>query len=307
MAASATEPRATVTPRAASSYGEALERVQALQALDGPDVREDSRTRLWTHGEQTARALVYYHGYTNAPPQFNLLGEQLYQLGYNVLVPRLPDHGLKDRLTPDQAKLTADDLLAMTQETVDIMQGLGEKVTVAGLSGGGVMAAWAAQFRSDVDLAVVMAPSFGLPFVPAWVSTLMRKSAPHLPNLFIWWDPRKKAEIEGPAHAYPRFSTRGLAQIFRFGKLVTDAAKTTRPAARHIQVITSAFDTAVHLPTVHKVAAEWQEHGADVLTYEFPKDMKIWHDMIDPAQATQQIDVVYPVVMKMITERVAPS
>jgi esterase/lipase len=307
MAGSANTPAVAAETRMAATYDEAIARVTALQALDGPEVRAGSQTRLWTHGHQAERALVYYHGYTNAPQQFDLLGEQLFQLGYNVLVPRLPYHGLEDRMNTDQGKLTADDLLKMTRETVDLMHGLGQKVTVAGLSGGGVMAAWAAQFRSDVDLAVVIGPAFGLPFAPAWVSTWMRNLAPHLPNLYIWWDPRKKDKIEGPVHGYPRFSTQGLAQIFRFGKLVMDAAKTTRPAASHIQMITSAFDAAIHLPTAHKVTEEWKEHGADVLAYEFPKDMKIWHDMIDPAQATQRIDVVYPVLIKMITEGIAPA
>ena len=75
------------------------------------------------------------------------------------------------RSRQEQSKLTAEDMAALTQETVDIAQGLGKKVTVAGLSAGGVMAAWAAQFRADVDLAVVMGPAFGLPFVPSWVSS----------------------------------------------------------------------------------------------------------------------------------------
>ncbi len=34
----------------------------------------------------------------------------------------------------------------------------------------------------------------------------------------------------------------------------------------------------------------------------FAKDLKIWHDMIDPAQSTQQIDVVYPVVLPLLTQ-----
>jgi esterase/lipase len=74
-----------------------------------------------------------------------LLGEQLCQQGYNVLAARLPYHGLKDPLTTEQSKMTAEDMAALTQETVDIAQGLGDKVTIAGLSAGGVMAAWAAQ------------------------------------------------------------------------------------------------------------------------------------------------------------------
>jgi pimeloyl-ACP methyl ester carboxylesterase len=286
----------------ATSYEEAMARVKALQAKDGSDVREDSRTRLWTQGKKVDHALVYYHGYTNAPPQFNLMGEDLCKLGYNVLVPRLPHHGLKDPLTTDQANLTAEEMAAMIQETVDIAQGLGSRVTISGLSAGGVMAAWAAQFRADVDLAVVMGPAYGFPFVPSWLTSFGSGLIKVLPNFFVWWDPRVKEKIVGPAHAYPRFSTKGLAQTFRLGHEVRNAAAKEKPLARRIQVILSDFDAAIHLPTAKKVTEEWQAHGANVNQYVFAKDLKIWHDMIDPAQSTQQIDVVYPVILPLITE-----
>jgi alpha-beta hydrolase superfamily lysophospholipase len=289
-------------PRPVTSFDEAMARVKALQAKDGPDVRDDSRTWLWSQGKKAEHVLVYYHGYTNAPPQFKILGEDLCQQGYNVLVARLPQHGLKDPLTTEQAKMTAEDMAALTQETVDIAQGLGEKVTIAGLSAGGVMAAWAAQFRSDVDLAVVMGPAFGLPVVPSWVSSTARSAIGILPNSYIWWDPRVKEKIVGPAHAYPRFSTKGLAETFRLGNEVRAAAKSTKPAARQIQVILSDFDTAIHLPTAKQVAEQWKKQGANVSVYTFAKDLKIWHDMIDPEQSTQQIDVVYPVVLPLLTQ-----
>jgi len=32
----------------------------------------------------------------------------------------------------------------------------------------------------------------------------------------------------------------------------------------------------------------------------FPKAMKIEHDMIDPAQQNQQTDIVYPVLVKLL-------
>lgn len=286
----------------AKTYEEAAARVRALQAKDGPDVRDDSHTRLWSQGKKAEHVLVYYHGYTNAPPQFKLLGEDLGKKGYNVLVPRLPYHGLKDPLTAEQAKLTAEDMAAQVQETVDIAQGLGEKVTIAGLSAGGVMAAWAAQFRADVDLAVVIGPVYALPFVPPWVTSLVDTLANLLPNFFIWWDPRVKEKIVGPPHAYPRFSTKGLLEIFRLGDEVRQGAKTTRPLARKIQVILSDFDTAIHLPTAKKVTAEWKAHGGDVSEYIFAKDLKIWHDLIDPQQSTQQIDVVYPVLLPLLMQ-----
>lgn len=288
--------------RPAQGYAEAVARVEALQALDGPAVRSDSGTRLWTHGKQTERAIVFYHGYTNAPPQYNLLGEHFFLAGYNVLAPRLPHHGLQDPLTTDQMNLTAEELITLTQETTDIAFGLGRRVTIAGLSCGGVMAGWAAAFRPDVFLALGMAPAANFPFVPMWVSAGFRKAAPRLPNMFIWWDPRVKEKIQGPPHAYPRFSTRGLGQIFRMARVLYDYANVQAPQAQHIAVMTSAFDAAVSNKTIYKLIGRWRKHGATIDTYEFPKEQKVWHDIIDPANPTGQIDVTYPVVIRMLTQ-----
>ena len=288
--------------RPAQNYAEAVTRIEALQALDGPDVRSDSGTRLWTHGAQTERAIVFYHGYTNAPPQYKLLGEQFHQAGYNVLAPRLPHHGLQDPLTTDQMNLTAEELITLAQETTDIAFGLGKRVTIAGLSCGGVMAGWAAAFRPDVFLAMGMAPAANFPFVPMWVSSGFRKLAPHLPNFFIWWDPRVKGKIQGPPHAYPRFSTRGLGQIFRMARVLYDYADHQAPMAQHIALTTSAFDTAVSNKTIYKLMDRWRKQGATIETYEFPKEQKVWHDIIDPSNPTGQIDITYPVVTRMLTE-----
>ena len=99
---------------------------------------------------------------------------------------------------------------------------------------------------------------------------------------------------------YPRFSSHGLAQIFIMGRKVVDDSKRVPPAAKQIVSITSAFDTAVSLKLIYKIVDGWKTHGANVTTYEFPKEQKVWHDMIDPTQSTQQIDLVYPIVIPLI-------
>ena len=56
------------------------------------------------------------------------------------------------------ASLTSEGLIAYGNEAVDVATGLGDKVTVLGLSGGGAVAAYLAQSRADIDLAVPVAP-----------------------------------------------------------------------------------------------------------------------------------------------------
>lgn len=286
----------------ARTFAEAQTRIAALQALDDASVRPGSGTALWSHGKKVERAVVFYHGYTNAPPQFARLGEEFFQRGYNVLVPRLPHHGLNDPMTTEQEKLTAEELVQTIQESVDIAQGLGEHVSVCGISCGGVMASWVAQYRSDVDLVVGIAPSAGLPFAPMWVSTLFRNVAPYLKNMYIWWDPRVKEQIVGPPYAYPRFSTHSLAQIFRLGRHIYDMSANMPARAKCLKSITSEFDTAVQNTIVYDILDHWESHGVSIERYIFPASQKVWHDMIDPNQTFQQIDLTYPVIIRMLTE-----
>lgn len=294
-------PVPTPASRPARTYEEAVERVNALRVADDAAVNPDSVTRLLSHGARTDAAIVFFHGLTNAPPQFRLLGERLHAEGFSVLVPRFPYHGLKDRLTTEQAKLTRDDLVAVITDAVDIAHGLGERVMVSGLSLGGVMTAWAAQFRDDLDRVVIVAPSFDLPFMPAFASRRAEGLARRLPNAFIWWDPRYRANAPGPTHAYPRFSTHALAAGMALGREVLRAARTTPPATRHIGVVTSAVDLAINNRTVDGLVKAWQKYpGVRLERLHFSREQNIFHDMIDPAQPTARVDVVYPELMRLL-------
>lgn len=284
------------------TFEEAVDRIRALQARDDASVRPGSGVCFRSHGRKTERVIVFYHGYTNAPPQFDRLGEEFFNRGYNVLVPRLPHHGLNDPMTTEQEKLTAEELVQSCQESIDIATGLGEHVSVCGISCGGVMASWVAQYRSDVDLVVGIAPSAGLPFVPMWVSTFFRNVAPRLKNMYIWWDPRVKEQIVGPPYAYPRFSTHSLAQIFRLGRHIYDMSANMPARAKRLKLITSEFDTAVKNSIAYDILDRWESHGIEIERYVFPAAQKVWHDMIDPNQTFQQVDLTYPVIIRMLTE-----
>ena len=211
----------------ALDFADAMARFAALQAQEGPEVNPVCKSFVLSHEEKTPRALVFFHGYTNCPQQFRQLGEEFHRRGYNVFAPRQPYQGLLDRLSEDHAKLTAEDLIKSTNAAVDIACGLGDEVIVSGLSCGGIMAAWAAQYRQDVALAVLASPVFGVGVLPPFMNGFGRGVMQSLPNRFVWWDPRVKAKIAGCPHGYPRWATHALAQMMRMGASVRrDAAKT---------------------------------------------------------------------------------
>jgi pimeloyl-ACP methyl ester carboxylesterase len=295
-------------PNPAASYADAAQRVAALQAAEATGYNPLCKTQLLTHGRKTARAIAFIHGYTNCSNQFLALGRQFYDLGYNVLLVPLPHQGLADAMTTELSKLTAEELAAYADMLVDIGRGLGDRVSVGGLSQGGVVAGWAAQTRSDLDQAVLIAPGFGLQAIPRPLTVLEANVVLLLPDSYVWWgDPPKNPNAPQPPpdpnskQGYPRFSLHGLAQQFRLGFATSALARRTAPAARSIVVVTNDSDTAIDKAAVDALVADWRAHGAANLTaYTFPADLHLPHDLIDPAEINHRIDLSYPRLIELI-------
>jgi alpha-beta hydrolase superfamily lysophospholipase len=140
-------------PRPARTYAEALQRLDSLGRLDGGEILEAARSAWLVCGRATNLAVVLLHGYTNNPAQYRAFAPLLHARGVNVVIPRMPLHGFRDRMTTALADLRAADVVATTAEALDIAGGLGERVGVLGISMGGALAALFAQYRS-VSIAV---------------------------------------------------------------------------------------------------------------------------------------------------------
>lgn len=283
------------------TYTAALARVEALRRAEGdPRINPVCRGFALTHGARTARASLLLHGYTNCPQQLRRFAALLHARGQNVYVPRLPHHGLADRMSPDHAGITARLLLQTLDEGLAIAHALGERVAVAGLSAGGVLAAYAAQHRPDVEWAVVIAPVLGAPSVNPYATLPLALLSRLLPNQFRWWDPLTKDARDSPSHCYPRFSTRALGAIVRLGYRVLTRSRWQRPAAREIVVVTNGGDEAVTLPPIERLITRWRARGGNVRQHHFPKELGLIHDLMDPAQRRQQVELVYPVLLDLI-------
>jgi pimeloyl-ACP methyl ester carboxylesterase len=289
----------TSRPNPAASYQQAVARIEAMQSLDDPSINPVCRTRFLSHGQKTAKTIVLLHGLSNCPAQMEQLGQALSEQGYNVLIPRFPHHGKLDRMTTAQANLTAEEITQLGDEVADIAQGLGDDVTIAGFSMGGALTAWLAQQRPDLDRAVLIAPALGFAAVPAPSTDLAASALLESPGAFMWWDPLLK-ENHRPAHGYPRFSTDALGQLLRVGASVREQSALRRPATSDIMVITNDNDLAVNSGVIDSQVQQWRHHGAAVETYTFPAEMKLDHDLIDPASPYQQVEQVYPVLLSLI-------
>ena len=285
----------------AQSYTEAVQRIQNLQAQDASRMNPECIAQFTTHGQKTAKVIILVHGYTNCPAQFKELGQRFYDLGYNVLIAPLPHHGLADRMTDEQGQLKAEEIATYADQVVDIADGLGEQITMVGISGGGVTTAWAAQNRKDVSLAVIISPAFGYKAIPTMLTAPTMNVVLTLPDTFVWWDETLKMDTL-PTHAYPRYSKHALAQLLRLGFAVQNKAGQQPPAAAKILVITNANDTSVNNVLTAKVVSIWTQAGANISTYQFPASLGLAHDIIDPTQPNQPIETTYPKLIELITQ-----
>jgi len=284
--------------RPAADYAEALERVALFQALDDERILPEARTALLDHGKRTPLAVVLLHGYTNNPAQYSKFAPMLHARGVNVFVPRMPEHGDKDRLTNRIDRLTAEALVKSASEAVDIAFGLGERVGVLGISMGGSLTAYFAQYR-DIAIAVPVAPEFGLLQLPYGVSRLLGWILTVLPNLHFWWDPRLKANLQ-PKTAYPRFSTHSLVQTMRIGDDVYAASESQRQRAERIVPMINRSDPAVNNELTQQVARNWAGWNPEGIGFVTMRDLPMWHDIIDWRNEKAPVDLVYPRMLKAL-------
>jgi hypothetical protein len=291
--------------RPARNRDEAIQRLHRLEALDdSAALYPPCRTFVLDHGTRTERAYVLLHGFTNCPRQFGALAQLLYDGGANVLVPRMPRHGLANASTHVLADLTADELTRTAGEAVDIARGLGKRVTVVGLSSSAVVAAWLAQERADLDQVLLIAPSFAPKDVPEAVAIPLSNALLRIPDVFVAWDP-KHERPDGPKSAYAGFSTHALARVYALGARVLEGGPPA-PGTR-VLVVTTPRDEGVNNEVVLELARRWAGRGVDVRSFEFPAAAWVRHDMIDPEQPYQRVAVVYPLLRKMLETGRAPT
>jgi pimeloyl-ACP methyl ester carboxylesterase len=286
-------------PNPAADYAQAIARFQQIQQREGPALNPVARSILLTHGQRTERAVVFFHGYTNCPQQFRQLGELVYGRGYNVLIPRLPRHGVADRKVENLSPLKAEELRDCADASVDIACGLGQKVYVAGLSAGGTLSAWVVQNRAEVARAVLIAPALG--FVRHEGTRLQKALAlclPLLPDIRTDWF---SVDPDCPPYQYPGFSSKALGQLLRVSLATYAGALEGPPRVQDVTLVTSQSDQTVNDLIAWQLLGLWRAKGLRELScVDFPKAMNVGHDMIDPAQRGQKTQTVYPILVQAL-------
>jgi esterase/lipase len=286
-------------PQPAPTYADAKARFRDVLERE-TRVRPICHSRLLDTGRRTERVVVLFHGLTNCPAQMLALAERLHRGGANVLILRAPGHGFPGTVS-NLADVGADDFRDYADESIDIGAGLGDQVTVLGLSLGGMLTAWSVQERPEVDRAVLVAPALAIGGVPNFVSTGFTNLFARLPNIVV---PSGGTHVptEYPS-AIPTFAT---AQMFRLGKYVTEHADDDAPVGRQLALVLNDNDETISNTRAEGLRDDWELSGARVALVRFPKSLGMPHDVIDPAQPDQDIAVVYPQLVALVEGRPRP-
>jgi esterase/lipase len=280
-------------PKPAADYQAALQLAQAFQLGDSA-AATGGESIILVHGHRTPRAFVLFHGLTNSPRQFRGLAATLYDSGDNVFVPRLPEHALRGATSSDLGRLTAESLRNVGDAAIDIASGLGDTVVVLGVSLGGNVAAWTAQFR-PVTRVVIVAPALGLAHISTVLETPIMNLTLRVPNY---------SKKEGPDTLRPDrelgWSSRGVGQMLRLGTATRRAADKQAPAARDIRVLVNAHDHTVNREAIDELVEHWSATGGHVSMFELADSLRLPHDIVDPDELTGNTRVTYPVILALL-------
>ncbi|MBV8367204.1 MAG: alpha/beta fold hydrolase [Candidatus Eremiobacteraeota bacterium] len=291
----------STAPVISRGYDDARVLIDRLQRLDDSRILPVCRTALYDHGLATDVAVVLFHGFTNCPAQYALMAQRLHARGCNVLVPRYPEHGDVDRMTTRLEGLTAERLMAAAMEAIDAARGLGKRLVISGLSLGGVLVAWLATQRSDIDRVVALAPAFGLGYLPYPFSVFAAGIMRAMPwSRYAWWDDKLKEKIT-PMHAYPRFPLRALGECYKIGELTIGAQAPLGGRTRTEMIFAlNPKDPAVNNDVTAQLSDYWNSNGLMRSSVVWMKSFPAIHDVIEPDNPHECIARCYPPLVDLI-------
>lgn len=296
----------TSNPNPAKNYDDAMAKFDEFskEESSNQDLGDDCRSQLLDYGKETDIVYVFYHGLTSCPAQFSELGKDFHDRGYNVFIPRLPGHGYADRDVKHLEDLKAEDLTAFADQTTDIAEGLGKKVVVVGLSGGGTIASWIAQNRSDVSEAVLLNPFFGVAQIPAPLTKTAANFGITVPNMNFY---SKKAYQSSssvptsPGYGYEGLSTQGESQFLRLALAVGNQADKGAPNVKNYALIILQNDPVVNDKETKIFIEKWLKYPDIALcNFMINESRGLPHDMITPSSNKEDMDYVYSLIMKII-------
>jgi pimeloyl-ACP methyl ester carboxylesterase len=140
----------------------AIQRENQNQQDRGSLRNHQCHARFLFHAQPTSKVVLLFHGFTAGPYQWARIDQELFQAGYNVLVPLLPGHGLEgswDWNSPPPLPLHPSIYQDFALRWLKRSRVFGQQIIVGGLGAGATLAAWLSlTYPQQVDRCLLLAP-----------------------------------------------------------------------------------------------------------------------------------------------------
>ena len=180
------------------------------------------------------------HGFTGTPLEMRLLGDYLHEKGLTVAGPLLKGHGT----TPEDLNSARwQDWVASAEEALDWLQERCERVFVAGLSMGSLVAVHLAAKHPDLAGVLVYSPAIRLANRWAWLLPVVKRFIKQWPKEPEDQDDLKDIEARERLWHYDTQPTGGAHELLKFQRVVRrEMADVSVPAI----VFYSTEDHTIH-------------------------------------------------------------
>lgn len=239
--------------------------------------------------EGGSHGILLLHGFTGSAGHMRLIGEELHQQGFTVLGIQLPGHGTS---LEDMQNVHWQDWLQSAKEGRLTLAERCEKVSVAGLSMGGVLTLLMAQ-QTRINAAVVMSTPMALRNKLASLAPVASRFTP-----VTYWrgnEQREKMLDQRYDYGYPGFPTASIGDLLHLIRLarrnlfaVTCPTLVVQSRADETIAPNSA-DIILQGIRSEKKAVLWLEGVPHVVTIsrEYQRIAKAMGEFLQSAQAAQ--------------------
>jgi carboxylesterase len=242
-------------------------------------VRNDQcRSLFFLQPKPTDKVLLFFHGFTAATYQFVPMAQMFYRAGYNVVIPRMPGHGQAgnwNRNSPPPLPTDPEPYKKFALQWLRQAQGLGDRVTVGGLSAGGTLAGWLAQERpQDIDRALLFAPYLS--------------SSSRVIDLFVrYFNDYAEWETDPnqPNIGYTGFMVQNLRVFLTLGKEVLQRAN--GGASSPMFIVSTEADIAVRNSDHRDLFERLSVKQPKTWYYTFDRALNIPHTMMTQAEGNK--------------------
>ena len=226
--------------------------------------------------EGSSHGILLLHGFGDTPQTLSLLAQHLHAAGFDAKAPLLPGHG---RSVSAFMASRRQEWIACAREEMSKMRATHERVSIAGLSMGGALAAILAAEEPGIRALVLIAPYLDMPIAHKIASAshwlwgpLAGAQESNSPRSIL--DPAERAKNLG----YGAYSGRLLYELWR---LTVQARRALREVSVPTLIVQSKADPRIEPAIAERAFAElnvkdkklvWAEGGGHIITVDYGRE-----------------------------------